>query len=400
MKLNLSTNLRRLRTAKGLTQENLAVLLGVTHKAVSRWETGAAYPDIELLPTLAEHFGVCIEELLGTTNAERERASEEYYARLRRIPKEETDAAIGLLREMHREFPRDTNVILLLCDSISDQVIEEGKTELLDQLRRYTGEIIALNGRDDSDAQWAIQMLIDAEDEEHVQPLLETYTATFGRSRELVLEYRYLVRHEWERHALEHQKNLLHAVRMAYYRLGKNDPRNEDAHDCLWTVQKELALIDLLTDHADPTVPDLWFEPRFHAMIGFSCYLAATGEKERALSTLEAAVDLYEAFWALPDGTRLTYRCYRLDQLGGTVEHTVYIRYDAGQDGQERTFESRRVVHDLGYGESIDPERDHEPLIARQGWAWFDAIRGEKRYQDCVGRMKKLIIDAPDAGQR
>ena len=53
-----------LRKEKGWSQTELAERLGVTNKAVSRWETGRGYPDVELLPLLAQELGVAISELL------------------------------------------------------------------------------------------------------------------------------------------------------------------------------------------------------------------------------------------------------------------------------------------------------------------------------------------------
>lgn len=53
MRLHLPDSLKRLRKAKNLTQEDIASALGVSYQAVSRWETGASYPDIELLPALS-----------------------------------------------------------------------------------------------------------------------------------------------------------------------------------------------------------------------------------------------------------------------------------------------------------------------------------------------------------
>lgn len=53
-----------LRKEKGWSQTELAERLGVTNKAVSRWETGRGYPDVELLPLLARELGVTISELL------------------------------------------------------------------------------------------------------------------------------------------------------------------------------------------------------------------------------------------------------------------------------------------------------------------------------------------------
>ena len=55
----------KLRKENGLTQEKMASSLGVTFQAVSRWENGTAYPDIELIPKLAAMFKVSIDTLLG-----------------------------------------------------------------------------------------------------------------------------------------------------------------------------------------------------------------------------------------------------------------------------------------------------------------------------------------------
>ncbi|MBQ7336659.1 MAG: helix-turn-helix transcriptional regulator [Clostridia bacterium] len=52
-----------LREKKGLSQSQLGEKLGVTNKAVSRWENGSAYPSTELMLPLAEALGVTIEDL-------------------------------------------------------------------------------------------------------------------------------------------------------------------------------------------------------------------------------------------------------------------------------------------------------------------------------------------------
>ena len=53
------------RKSKGLTQKELAEQLNVTDKAVSKWETGKGYPDIEILEKLSEIFCVSINDILS-----------------------------------------------------------------------------------------------------------------------------------------------------------------------------------------------------------------------------------------------------------------------------------------------------------------------------------------------
>ena len=56
-----------LRQAKGLTQQQLAAALNVSHQAVSKWEDGAALPDIQTLLDLTKLFGITVEQLLDGT---------------------------------------------------------------------------------------------------------------------------------------------------------------------------------------------------------------------------------------------------------------------------------------------------------------------------------------------
>lgn len=69
MELNIGMNIKRLRLAKGLTQEQLAELLTISTAAVSKWEAKNTYPDITMLFPLAQIFGVTVDELLGYDEA-------------------------------------------------------------------------------------------------------------------------------------------------------------------------------------------------------------------------------------------------------------------------------------------------------------------------------------------
>lgn len=60
----IGNRIAKYRKAKGLTQEALANLMGVSSQAVSKWETDASCPDISALPQLCKILGISTDELL------------------------------------------------------------------------------------------------------------------------------------------------------------------------------------------------------------------------------------------------------------------------------------------------------------------------------------------------
>jgi len=110
MNLELGEKIRGLRRQQNRTQENLADALGVTGQAVSRWEQGLSYPDMELIPPIANYFGITIDELFGYEN-DREKKIAAVIAKVDELDSENLgsdrtfDACIRILREALAEFP-------------------------------------------------------------------------------------------------------------------------------------------------------------------------------------------------------------------------------------------------------------------------------------------------------
>ncbi len=70
MNETIGSRISKFRKAKGMTQEELANMLGVSSQAVSKWENDASCPDISLLPQLCKTLGVTTDELLTGKNDE------------------------------------------------------------------------------------------------------------------------------------------------------------------------------------------------------------------------------------------------------------------------------------------------------------------------------------------
>nr|WP_084178174.1 helix-turn-helix transcriptional regulator [Clostridium sulfidigenes] len=62
--LNFKENLKKLRKEKNISQEQLAEKLNISRQAISKWESGKAYPDIDNLILLRDIFNVSLDELM------------------------------------------------------------------------------------------------------------------------------------------------------------------------------------------------------------------------------------------------------------------------------------------------------------------------------------------------
>ncbi|MDR0915620.1 MAG: helix-turn-helix domain-containing protein [Oscillospiraceae bacterium] len=106
MTLTISENIRRLRRARDMKQEDLAATLGVTPQTVSKWETNTGYPDLEMIPSIANFFGVTTDELLGVDVSRAKEKIQAYYDEIRSLNAQWKLAEMKeLARRACREFP-------------------------------------------------------------------------------------------------------------------------------------------------------------------------------------------------------------------------------------------------------------------------------------------------------
>ncbi len=85
-----------LRKEQGMTQLELAEKMGVTDKAVSKWERDLSFPDVSSLPRLAEIFGISVDELMQGRERTEEQESGEKTAALVDVILKGIAAAMGV----------------------------------------------------------------------------------------------------------------------------------------------------------------------------------------------------------------------------------------------------------------------------------------------------------------
>ena len=122
MNIKIGAIIKKLRTENSITQDTLATAIGVTPQAISRWESEGGYPDIELLPALADFFSVSTDELLGYKLSEREEELANIKKELRRLAEVGThQEKLSFARDAFVKFPNDYKIKVYLAACLSDE---------------------------------------------------------------------------------------------------------------------------------------------------------------------------------------------------------------------------------------------------------------------------------------
>ena len=134
MNLLIGENIKRMRRERNLTQEEMSDHLGISFQSISKWERGDGYPDITMLPALANYFGISIDELLGMSEIEKNNQ----YCEINRIWDENNKKGlhqenVALMRQSLKTFPN--NSLLLVQLSTSLEKLDGTNEEKLQHLR-------------------------------------------------------------------------------------------------------------------------------------------------------------------------------------------------------------------------------------------------------------------------
>ena len=146
--MNLGENIRRARLLRGLTQAALAEKLDVSDRAVNRWETGAACPDIALLPRLALTLDVSTDALLGLDLLCMEQdIIATANASTRMLNAGDAAAAVVMLREKSAHYPGQPELMVYLARALLALKTEESTREALAlcQVAESTGRPMRLS---------------------------------------------------------------------------------------------------------------------------------------------------------------------------------------------------------------------------------------------------------------
>ena len=171
--MNIGAIIKSLRKEKKVTQEELAEYLHISSQAVSKWETGASSPDIDMLPKLAIFFGTSLDHLLDFDQSRVDAAVEALIAESGRGGNDPAKSE-AFLRKALEKYPN--NELLLTC------ILEDMQEQNADGSR--CAEIIEIGER----------MLACAKDDELKIDVLRILAETYHSMGEQAMAEAYLAK--------------------------------------------------------------------------------------------------------------------------------------------------------------------------------------------------------------
>lgn len=162
MQIKLGEKIKELRKRDGRKQEDLANALGVTAQAVSRWELGGSYPDMSMIPAIANYFHITIDALFGYNN-DRDTKIKDYVKKANHLAlfgnEDDMAECIRLMRKGLEEFPSEPELQIRLAHALLSKGIQE-----TEKPNMYLEEAATLYEE------------VSAQNSTVIAPLIDTYT--------------------------------------------------------------------------------------------------------------------------------------------------------------------------------------------------------------------------------
>ena len=383
MKLAIGENIRNFRKKNDLTQEALADRLGVTYQSISRWENDATYPDLELIPAIAEVLAVTVDELLGMPQIEKEKRAVQTFDELRRECMKrdyDVDKIVNLLRDIRRNY-LDSDSAWRPWSEGNDRAFRDPK--ILPEVRLLAEAYLERHPM----YPHTIETMANVEDEEHLKDFLKKYTTSFDCSERAVLFERYLRRGDAERFEPERRYQLYQAFNTLLcprylLKLGEGRAQNDTANEFMEGV------LSIIRSDAIDDRPDMWTQDRIELGLKSAIRAISCGELDKALSRTSAVVQLLEETMKITNEVLLPTSCHFLDGMEWKAKeswHTVHNDPDALE---ERMIFIHTHMNGVTTCYCVYPSNILRDLQGKD----FDPLKVNSEFEQLCERVKALIV--------
>ncbi len=339
MQVQLGQKIREFRLRDNRTQTEIADALGVSPQAVSRWEMGATYPDMELLPAIANYFGTSIDGLFGF-ESDREKKIRDIVEMSNK--EQDVEKRIPMLRAALLDFPGNEEIMYELAATLS----EAGWKNLHERLDYDTdGYLVHDTGYHKDNFYWTESVRL-------FERLLETVTDPGIRNDaaySLTLLYRNLG---------EYEKGLALADRMPPLRYSREILRADAVDGRAKCRMEGEALLELAKELANRAV--------YALMSKKSNY-----NTDFPVRLLRRVVDLIETMF--DGGTMGAYHAVVTELLLYLSEH----EWRCGMRDDAFATLDRALVHAKAYDALLEDEAEHpytSPIltdVSVERWRWY-----------------------------
>lgn len=376
MTLLISERIRRHRMEHNLTQDALAQVLGVSPQSVSKWECEDGYPDITLLPAIANFLEISVDELIGCDEITIQSDIQKNY--LDRIGTLDEDEWLELSLAYHHKYPRNWQIATLLM-----QHIVSNCRDLIDAFKPYLYSLCERILSDCSDAVYrksAVHYVCMICPEDEVDSYLKRISEVTDEERLSVWEDRFWFEQNLTSYrAYRFAGNFLSAVHTVV-RLYIRPNESTSPEDAAAWYESVLQMLNGLTNNVNGEIPDGWIGEYYYATLRLSAALFGGGDKERGYIFLEKALQYTKQWSGIPDGTLLS--------LGNPL---VYGNTKIVKGKPVMVLENGKETSFLYAGyysiQSLD-----SVMTASSGWEWFDSVRDEERWKE----IRNTIKNEPD----
>lgn len=383
MKLTIGENIRNFRKKNNLTQEELADRLGVTYQSVSRWENGATYPDLELLPIISELLSVTVNELLGMPQIEKEKRAVETFDELRReCMKRDYDAEkiVTLLRDIRRNYLDSDSAYRPWCEG-NDRAFRDPK--ILSEVRLLAEAYLERRPM----SSYVLRTMAWIEDEEHLEAFLNTHTTHSDCSKRALLFNRYLRHRDAERFEPERRYQLFKAIdsllcQRYLLKWGESQERRFAADK--FTED----FLEIIRCDAEDDRVDMWIVSRLEQTFNSAARSLAHGSPDEAIARLSSFASLLEETMKITDEVVLPTSCRFLDGMKWIAKEDWEDPNNDPDALEERNILVSTEMNGSILCHSIYPREFFDELQGKD----FETLRSHPEFETLCRRVEALIV--------
>lgn len=376
MELMIGEKLRKLRRDRDMTQEMLASAFGVSPQAISKWECGDGYPDITMLPMIANYFKVTIDELLGNDEIGQREDYQLFYNTRSNIKDkvELVEYTLGYVRR----YPTDYKLALELTHAITQLPMEKWE-EYLPLLRETCEKII-----NECTVYWirerAIRDMCIVCPDEELEHWIDMCALSYEDTRGEVMEYRLWKQDRMEESRLQRGINNFMLLCHFITRNDKTKNWKDVERDIAWR-KKQIRLFEFLG--GGNGVPEVWRGRYAHCTLMIAWMLFRSGRNEEGYAWLDLAFERYEQWNVFPEGAALDTGDPEI--FGGI--RAICGLY--GPDAWKIKLPDGSMEHNRdAYAYMLFEKTDIYHMTLH--WGGMDEVRETERFQPYIARAKAL----------